>query len=391
MGWAVVLLAISCAAIAATEECSSGITPLPETVQSSECNTLFVNTIPRDDAYFQVVIEGATQANLSFGEWKRFAVNNSLFDGGITPGTGTITINNPSDYPSGRRQACANSAQLAYPSVNDSMSWGAVGFQANKSNIIAIVPAQAGSRAASAACTWTPVQIAPSFTVPGTVLRLTLGSFVTPMNTSYQTPIAFQTLCTKQDTGVTSWTSTTFPGFQEQIPLVSGCTNSAQGCYFLSSYWNQTNYTQLISVGIADPAGTGSKIVCTKVRAVDLSQNNRSIGEFSLRPWSSAMAGSTMLLAVLGNTTSNLPPLYNSMELRNYWTFGDLCTGDNSAKMQLIPPPPPPPQNLPLEIGWAFVYILAFLVLVFLVGAVFRGCRRSTDSKFSPQENVVAP
>jgi hypothetical protein len=148
--------------------------------------------------------------------------------------------------------------------------------------------------------------------------------------------------CTVIDTGVASWTATPIDGLQQQIPSAT-CADTEQGCYHTSSFWDEANYTQLLTVGIDDPAGSGSKVTCTQIRAVDLSTpNNVSIGAFTMIPWISAMGGATMLLAVYGNQSST-DSEYNYLQMRNYWTFGDVCSGSKSAKIQLIPPAPPGP------------------------------------------------
>eukprot|EP00037_Helgoeca_nana_P013888 m.128231 g.128231 ORF g.128231 m.128231 type:complete len:394 (-) comp22283_c0_seq1:95-1276(-) len=359
--------------------------------QSVLANTIFINLIPQDSVYFEVDIGSTTIANISYEEWERAPVNNSIFPASAF---GTITITNKSPiYPS-ILNPCAQSITLAWPAPRADPSfggsWGACGFQNGKSNIVAMVPAQASSTSATFPCTWTAVQLSPNFTVPNATLRISTASFLTPLNTTYQTPIAFQMYCTVIDTGVASWTATPIDGLQQQIPSAT-CADTEQGCYHTSSFWDEANYTQLLTVGIDDPAGSGSKVTCTQIRAVDLSTpNNVSIGAFTMIPWISAMGGATMLLAVYGNQSST-DSEYNYLQMRNYWTFGDLCSGSESAKIQLIPPPPPPPQSIPEQIGWSLAYIAMFAVLAGIVGLSFRGCKSRTagTKAFSPMINSV--
>lgn len=310
-------------------------------------------------------------SNLSFGDWERMPLNNSIF-AATSNGRGQIVINNPfPDYPSIPRPPCAGTVQLEWPGAGN--SWGAFDFEPTKSNLLVVTPAQANSRANNVGCTWTTVQVGVNTTVQNNTLRIATASFITPLNSTYQTPIAFQMLCTVIDTMVTSWTATPIDGMQLSIP-VANCQDTLQGCYSTESLWSEANYTQLLSVGLDDPAGSGSKVTCSKIRAVDLSASNASIGEFALLPWQPAMAGATLLLGVYGNQSSP-DPQFNFLSMRNYWTFGDLCDGSESAKIILIPPPPPPPQNIAEQMGWSFVYIGCFIALACIIGVAFRGCK----------------
>mmetsp|Transcript_5884 Transcript_5884/g.14946 ORF Transcript_5884/g.14946 Transcript_5884/m.14946 type:complete len:387 (-) Transcript_5884:25-1185(-) len=354
---------------ATAELCGDGqYFPLPNT-QSMDTNSIIVNLVPQDDLFFQLVHTGQIYANISYEEWVRFPANNSIFDSS----GGSITVNNPYlAYPPQSRPVCASSMTLGWP---DASAWGACGFQPQKSNILAIVPAQANSISATDLCVWTTVQLSPNQTVSNTSLRIALASFVTPVNTTYQTPIAFQYLCTNLDTKVASYTATPIEGSQRAIPMAD-CVNTQQGCYHTVSLWSEANYTAMLTVGLDDPSGSGAKVTCNKIRAVDLSANNRTIGEFSLLPWRADMGGATMMLAVYNNQSSN-DPEFRTLQMRNYWTYGDLCSGSTAAKIQLIPPPPPPPQNVPEQIGWSFIYMACFVALAVLVGAAFRGCKKA--------------
>ena len=76
----------------------------------------------------------------------------------------------------------------------------------------------------------------------------------------------------------------------------------------MSSLWSKDNYTALTTIGMADPQGSNSTVTCSRIRAIDVGNRGVSIGEFALPQWMDAMAGSTVLVTVVGNNTLGADP-----------------------------------------------------------------------------------
>jgi hypothetical protein len=103
-------------------------------------------------------------ANMTYGQWWRMPANDTVFQG-MSPVGIAYGHNWNLDYPSRvpvaackSRNGISSPYNFGTPDVK-----GAVNLQASaiKSNVLVMVPAQAGSTTAASGCTWTLAQIEP--------------------------------------------------------------------------------------------------------------------------------------------------------------------------------------------------------------------------------------